>query len=291
MGKLQVLTRSTIEVENHATSAERLQFYLEAPRELDIARPPAASVPDDWPSRDALQARRLCARYRPELPLTLHGISFELSAGSKVGIVGRTGSGKTTLLQCLLRLLEPCEGSVRLDGVDLQSVSLSTLRRRIAVIPQDPYLWQGDVRQNIDPLGICGSEEVNAVLTRARLAPKLRSLLKVADGDDSVPLHSVRVDDGGSNFSVGEKQLLCFARSMLRTTPRLVILDEATANIDSATDRVLQELVREAFAQATVLIVAHRLQTVSDCDRRSPAGHGRWTSAGQRLAQRADAAR
>ncbi len=183
-------------------------------------------------------------------PEVLCGVSFHVPAGSKLGIVGRTGSGKSSIAAALLRLAEPCGGSVAIDGVDTALVPLSLLRNRLSIIPQEPVLFSTTLRRNVDPFCEHGDEAVREALRRVRLGAH------ALDGD---------VSEGGSNMSVGERQLVCIARCFLRRTP-IVILDEATASIDAATDAIMQSAMRELFAHCTVITIAHRLETVADAD-------------------------
>jgi len=201
-----------------------------------------------------LELREVSLRYRNGLPDVLSGISATFDARAKVGVVGRTGSGKSSLVAALTRLVAPPlrRGQIMLDGVDISSVPLHTHRSAVSVIPQEPILFSGTVRHNLDPLDAHKDEALWSALQRVHLAHAVRSL------DDQVA-------EDGANFSAGQRQLLCIARALLSRCS-LVIIDEATSAVDAETDALIQRAVRSAFADATVITIAHRLNTVLDSD-------------------------
>jgi ABC-type multidrug transport system fused ATPase/permease subunit len=255
-GLFQWAVRQSAETETQFTSVERVLAYekidTEAPAIIEDARPPSG-----WPREGAVSFRGIEMRYRPDLDPVLVGVNVEVRAREKIGIVGRTGAGKSSLLQSLFRLVEISAGSIVIDGIDTATIGLKDLRSRISVIPQNPVIFSGTVRSNLDPFG----ETEDADIWRAL---RIVELERTIDGFDN-KLDSVMAEDGG-NLSVGQRQLMCLARAIIRGSS-ILVLDEATSNIDNDTDTLIQRTVRSEFAQCTVLVIAHRLTTIADLDR------------------------
>ncbi|XP_078661499.1 ATP-binding cassette sub-family C member 5-like [Branchiostoma floridae x Branchiostoma belcheri] len=256
-GMMQFMMTDAADAQATFTSVERLRYYItnltaEAPDVIEDRDPEAS-----WPSQGEIQLNNLSMRYRENLPLVLKSISCNIRSREKIGIVGRTGSGKSSLGVAIFRLVEPAEGTIYIDGVDVSKIGLSALRSKLSIIPQDPVLFVGTVRYNLDPFNQYSDDQMWRALERVYMDGAIRAL-------DS-NLDSVVVENG-ENFSVGERQLLCMARALLRNC-KILILDEATAAIDSETDSLIQTTIHEAFADCTMLTIAHRLNTVMTSHR------------------------
>jgi ABC-type multidrug transport system fused ATPase/permease subunit len=209
-----------------------------------------------WPREGEIELCNYSMRYRTGLPLVLRDISAKIPPGSRVGICGRTGSGKSSLFSALFRLVEPASGCIKIDGVDTTSLGLTALRSRIAIIPQDPVMFVGTLRQNLDPFFQYQDEELWDALRLCRMHDV------IAQRPDKL---EANVSESGHNFSQGERQLICIARALLRK-PKILLLDEATASIDMDTDNMVQGMIRQNFTKCTCLTIAHRLNTIADSD-------------------------
>ncbi|KAJ8436588.1 hypothetical protein Cgig2_031529 [Carnegiea gigantea] len=241
---------------NMIVSAERLEQYMhipsEAPEIVEGNRPASS-----WPDLGKVEICDLKVRYRPNGPLVLQGISCIFGGGDKIGIVGRTGSGKTTIISTVFRLVEPSEGKIIIDGIDISTIGLHDLRSNLGIIPQEPTLFSGSVRYNLDPLSEHTDQEIWQVLEKCQLRDAVQ---EKEGGLESLVLHD------GSNWSMGQRQLFCLGRALIKRR-KILVLDEATASIDNTTDAILQKTIRREFADCTVVTVAHRIPTVMDCTK------------------------
>ncbi|XP_023231345.1 multidrug resistance-associated protein 4-like isoform X1 [Centruroides sculpturatus] len=252
----QGLIRTSSEVNFQMNSVKRILNYSKLKSEASYESLPDKRPPSDWPQKGKIDFDDVSLQYSKDKNIVLKNLSFRIHSGEKIGIVGRTGAGKSSIIASLFRMTEPT-GTITIDGIDTKDIGLRDLRSKISIIPQDPMLFTGPLRRNIDPFNEYSEEILWQVIEEVQLKEVISSLPGGLD---------THLSEGGRNFSVGERQLICLARTILRQN-KILVMDEATSNIDKNTDSCIQKIIREKFKSCTVLTIAHRLHTIIDSDR------------------------
>jgi len=248
---INVLGMALLEMESFMQSTERvLSLSKVKEEEPKSMKENYKEPPPDWPKDGRIVFEDFKYRYRKNLPLVIKHINVNIESNEKVGIVGRTGSGKSTMMAGLFRINEPAGGRILIDGIDITTVPLNILRTRMCILPQEATMFSGTVRSNLDPFGKYSEDDLKHVLELVNCNLELND----------------EVLEDGENFSMGQKQMICLARSLLKGS-KILVMDEATANIDIKTDQTIQEMVKENFKNCTVITIAHRLHTIIDSDR------------------------
>ncbi|KAH8809406.1 ABC multidrug transporter-like protein [Xylogone sp. PMI_703] len=266
---LQFTVRQLAEVENGMNATERLHYYgtqLEEEAPLHTV-----DVRESWPETGEIVFDNVEMRYRAGLPLVLQGLSMHIKGGERIGIVGRTGAGKSSIMSTLFRLVEISSGSIKIDGIDISTIGLQDLRSRLAIIPQDPTLFKGTIRSNLDPFNEHTDLELWSALRQSDLISEDASLDDKSPG--RIHLDGV-VEDEGLNFSLGQRQLMALARALVRGS-QIIVCDEATSSVDMETDEKIQRTMAKGFKGKTLLCIAHRLKTIINYDRICVMDQGR----------------
>ncbi|CAE6493905.1 unnamed protein product [Rhizoctonia solani] len=264
-GDLLFMVRRFVGLEQSMVALERISEFSTIAQEAPEFIEPRPSA--SWPEKGDISVENLTIRYAPTLPNVLHGLTFDIKARSKIGVLGRTGSGKSTLALSFFRFVEATEGHIVIDGVDISKLGLSDLRSRLTIIPQDPTILSGTLRSTLDVFDEYEDYEIFEALQRVHLLPSTDEA-EVDLGENANVFRDLDspVSEGGENFSAGEKQLLCMARAILKRA-KVLFCDEATASVDYVTDELISQTIRKEFADSTIVTIAHRLRTIIDYDK------------------------
>ena len=252
LGMSSIWSKNVVETSSNMSSAQRLLEFADLLPEGELEIDKEFKI-----TKGFIEFQNVYMRYRPNFGLALSGLTCQIEAGHKIGIIGRTGAGKSSILQVLFRLINPESGTVYIDGQDFMQIGLHQLRGQMSVIPQSSVLFAASIRDNLDPFNHHTDEELIDVLNEVKLKDFVL--------DYDMGLYT-EIKGDGINFSAGQKQLLCLARAILRNN-KIVMMDEATANVDNETDRVIQETVKRKFIGCSLLIIAHRLRTIINSDK------------------------